>query len=323
MGYVPLIRRSDALALGYTPGEIRGFVSSGRWVRLTAGVFLPRQDYDAADEYGRHAFHARAVAQMAAPDAALSHVSAAVLHGLRPWRISLAAVHLTRDRASGSRTSDRRVMHAARVDEREVRESHGVRVLAVSRSILDLAASEPLEHVVALGDQALRQRLTEIGELEREVGKMGSRSGRPRMLRAVRLMSDRSDSVGESRSRVLMIGEQLPIPLEQVDVFDATGRWLARVDFLLPDHGVIGEFGGRIKYRRDGVATTDAEDVVYREKLREDRLRHAGWVVVRWTWGDVETPGAVAAKIRGAIALAQRGSGPTGTFKVRRLTTQK
>lgn len=214
-------------------------------------------------------------------------------------------------------------MHAARVDECDLREKYGARVLGVARTVIDLAASEPLEQAVVLGDQSLRQGLVDIGELEHAVERMGSRPGRPRVLRAVRCMSDRSDSVGESRSRVLMSREQLPTPLTQVDVLDSAGRWLARVDFLLPQHGVIGEFDGRIKYRRDGVATTDAEDVVYREKLREDQLRHAGWVVVRWTWADVETPGAVAAKIRGAIALAQRGSGPTGTFKVRRLATQK
>ncbi|MEE2060293.1 hypothetical protein [Rhodococcus artemisiae] len=323
MGHEPLIHRSEALALGYTPGEIRGFVSTGRWVRLAAGIFLPRDTYDTADDYGRHLFHSLAVVQVASSDTALSHVSAAVLHGLRPWRISLDDVHLTRNRPSGSKRSRGRVMHAARVDECDLREKYGARVLGVARTVLDLAASEPLEQAVVLGDQSLRQGLVDIGELEHAAGRMGSRPGRPRVLRAVRCMSDRSDSVGESRSRVLMSREQLPTPLTQVDVLDSAGRWLARVDFLLPQHGVIGEFDGRIKYRRDGVATTDAEDVVYREKLREDQLRHAGWVVVRWTWADVETPGAVAAKIRGAIALAQRGSGPTGTFKVRRLATQK
>jgi len=122
---------------------------------------------------------------------------------------------------------------------------------------------------------------------------------------------------------VLMLRERLPLPLTLVDVFDVADHWLARVAFLWHEHGVIGEFDGRIKYRRDGVATAEAEDVVYREKLREDRIRHAGWVVVRWTWAALETPGAVTSKIRGSHRPAQRGSGPTGRFVVPRLSTQK
>ncbi|MDO1486751.1 Uncharacterised protein [Rhodococcus rhodochrous] len=214
-------------------------------------------------------------------------------------------------------------MHTARLDDTEVMDRCGVRVLEVARTVVDIAATEPLEESVVLGDRALRQGLTDIGLLQSALERMGAHPGRARASRAVGRMDDRSDSVGESRSRILMVDERLPIPLTQVDVLDAADRWLARVDFLWRDHGVIGEFDGRIKYRRDGVATKDAEDVVYQEKLREDRLRQAGWVVVRWTWDELENPGALASKIRAAMGLAQRGSGPVGRYVVRRLSTQK
>lgn len=72
---------------------------------VAAGIFLPRHTYDTVDDYGRHLFHSLAVVQVASSDTALSHVSAAVLHGLRPWRISLDDVHLTRNRPSGSKRS--------------------------------------------------------------------------------------------------------------------------------------------------------------------------------------------------------------------------
>ncbi|UYP18442.1 hypothetical protein OED52_17550 [Rhodococcus sp. Z13] len=318
-----LIHRTDALARGHGPAQIRTSVRRGEWVRLTSGVYLPRTLYDATDDHGRHAYRAVASVCVSSPDAAISHVSAAVLHGLRPWGLPLDDVHLTYPRTSGGKRTPGRVMHAARLDETDVVEKCGVRVVGVARTVVDVAASESFEHAVVLGDRALRQGLLTRDELERVVARMGSHPGRARARRAVAAMSERSDSVGESRSRVLMIRERLPLPLEQVDVFDANDRWLARVDFLWPELGVLGEFDGRIKYRRDGVATADAEDVVYREKLREDRLRHAGWVVLRWTWADLETPGALASKFRDAVALAQRGSGPVGRYVVRGLPTQK
>lgn len=318
-----LIHRSDAQASGRTPGEIRGLVRNGRWVRLASGVFVPRETYDAADDFGRHALRARAMLQVSSPDAALSHVSAAVLHGLRPWKIALNDVHLTYNRRSGGKRTPGRVMHTARLDEAEVVDRCGARVLEVAWTVVDIAATEPFEESVVLGDRALRQGLTDIALLRSALERMGAHPGRARASRAVGRMDDRSDSVGESRSRILMLDERLPVPLAQADVLDAADRWLARVDFLWAEHGVIGEFDGRIKYRRDGVATKDAEDIVYQEKLREDRLRQAGWVVVRWTWDDLETPGALASKIRAAMELAGRGSGPVGRYVVRRLTTQK
>ncbi|TCN49222.1 hypothetical protein EV641_11671 [Rhodococcus sp. SMB37] len=253
---------------------------------------------------------------------ALSHVSAAVLHGLETWQIPLDAVHATRNRSGGSRQGSGCVLHSSKFTEDEVMSRDGVRVLSVERTIADLSSTLSFEQAVVVGDRALRIGVTTLDELNRAIERMGRHPGHAKAARAVRFMSDRSDSVGESRSRILMIGAQLPIPEEQPDVFDANGRWLARVDFLLPEHGVIGEFDGRIKYRRDGVATRDAEDVVFQEKLREDRLRHAGWVVVRWTWADLQTPDTLVARIHEGIALAARGNGPMGTFETRKLAGQ-
>lgn len=307
-----LIRRREAYARGVTDTEIRRMVRNGMWTRLAAGVFVRSDLYINADERARHALRARAFLENAAPTSALSHVSAGILHGLDIWGIPLDDVHLTRNASSGARRSPGRVVHAAPFGDVDV--LGGARVLPVARTVTDLAASVPFEQAVVLGDSVLRRRLVAPDDLRRAVTDMGSHPGRAKARRAVLFMRGCSDSAGESRSRVLFAREHLPMPLTQVDVFAPAGKWLARVDFLWPDHGVIGEFDGRIKYRRDGVASTDAEDVVYQEKLREDRLRHAGWVVVRWTWADLGTEGAVAAKIRDAFTLAARGSGPVGRY---------
>lgn len=309
-----LILRREAHARGVTDTEIRRLVRNGTWTRLAPGVFVPSDLYARADERARHALRARAFIANAAPASALSHVSAAILHGLDVWQIPLDDVHLTRNAPSGARRSPGRVMHAARFRDEDVVDRVGTRVLSVARTVTDMAATVPVEQAVVLADSALRAELVTSTELGRAVGRMGSHPGIANARRAVQLSSGCSDSAGESRSRVLFVREQIPMPLTQVDIFSVDGRWLARVDFLWPEHGVIGEFDGRIKYRRDGVASSAAEDVVYREKLREDALRHAGWTVVRWTWHDLGNRGAVAAKVREAFTRASRGSGPTGRY---------
>ena len=52
---------------------------------------------------------------------------------------------------------------------------------------------------------------------------------------------------------------------------------------------------------RDG---EDPGQVVYREKLREDRLRELGWQVVRWVWADLAHPDVIAGRLRRAFARA-------------------
>lgn len=313
-----LILRREAHARGVTDAEIRRLVRNGTWTRLASGVFVQSDQYAGADDHARHALRARAFIANAGPTSALSHVSAAVLHGLDVWQIPLDDVHLTRNAPSGARRTPGRVMHAALFREADVVDRRGARVLSVARTITDVAATVPVEQAVVLADSALRAGLVAPVDLTCAVERMGSHPRIAHARRVVQLSSGCSDSVGESRSRVLFVREQIPLPLTQVDVFSADGRWLARVDFLWPEHGVIGEFDGRIKYRRDGVATTAAEDVVYREKLREDALRHAGWTVVRWTWQDLGTRGAVATKVREAFARAARGSGPTGRYATKK-----
>lgn len=78
----------------------------------------------------------------------------------------------------------------------------------------------------------------------------------------------------------------------------STGAFVARVDFLVAGTRVVVEFDGKSKYADGDPA------VLWAEKRREDRLRRLGYVVVRITWADLETPGAVAARVRTALAAA-------------------
>ncbi|UIJ36253.1 hypothetical protein [Allobranchiibius sp. GilTou73] len=100
------------------------------------------------------------------------------------------------------------------------------------------------------------------------------------------LADRRSGSEGESLSRARMFEMGFPQPELQVRIPDGERR-AAYGDFGWGD--LIGEFDGRVKYRADGFSGGAAEEVVWREKLREDAIRRTHRVV-RWIWDDAFEP---------------------------------
>ncbi|RIJ77083.1 hypothetical protein D1871_08990 [Nakamurella silvestris] len=48
----------------------------------------------------------------------------------------------------------------------------------------------------------------------------------------------------------------------------------------------------------------DAGDAVFREKLREDRMRETGRAVIRWVWEDLDHPAALVRRLRRALDRA-------------------
>ena len=125
--------------------------------------------------------------------------------------------------------------------------------------------------------------------------------------RAVALLDPRSESPGESFSRVIFHLARLPAPEPQFSVFAPDGRFVGRGDFGWPDFGVLGEFDGKAKYgellRRPGQS---AEEVLIAEKQREDRLRELGWMVIRWMWQDLTRPEALIDRLRKAFARGRQ-----------------
>ncbi|MET0693332.1 MAG: hypothetical protein ABWY56_05345, partial [Propionibacteriaceae bacterium] len=77
-------------------------------------------------------------------------------------------------------------------------------------------------------------------------------------------------------------------------------------DFCWEHYRTLGEFDGRVKYGRLLKPGESVEDVIYREKLREDALRDEIWEMVRWTWADLTSPDALERRLRRAFARGLR-----------------
>jgi hypothetical protein len=238
--------------------------------------------------------------------AVVSHQSAAVLHGLPLWGVRLDRVHVTRRPPASSEVGRSLRAHVARLADHEVTEVDGLPVTDPVRTALDLARSLPLEPAVVLLDAALHRDLVQQPLLADRAQEMpGTRGGRS-AVRALGLADGRSESVGESRSRVLLHRLGLAPSTLQRTIHSESGRELGRADFAWEEERVVGEFDGRVKYGRVLRPGQDPGAVVFEEKRREDAIRDEDWGMVRWVWSELVPGTVVGERVRRARARGRR-----------------
>lgn len=238
------------LEQGYTRTNLRSLVRRGSLYPLRRGAYhLGPLDPD-EDDPGGYLAHRRLIAAtlpQLEPNAVLCHGSAAVLHGLPVWHHSIAATHVVRDGNGGGQRRDHVHLHRTPLEPDDVTTVDGMLVTTLGRTVADLGRAAPKMESVAAGDHALRLGL-EPDELQQVLATMYRWPG----VRAARSMADfldhRSESAGESGSRVRMMQDGIPQPELQRELFDEDGTFIARVDFFWEEHRTVGEFDGEIKY---------------------------------------------------------------------------
>jgi hypothetical protein len=195
-----------------------------------------------------------------------------VLHRLPIWPTALDRVHVTRNRSSGGKRRSIVHVHTAPLPDDQVTAIDRVPATSLVRTVLDLCRTLPIEQAVAAGDAALAYGLVRH-VLEDQLTRMTRWPGIRQARRAVELLDPRSESAGESASRVRLHQDGLPAPDLQHDIFDEQGAFVARVDFLWKEQRTFGEFDGKIKYGRLLKPGQSIEEVLFEEKRREDALR--------------------------------------------------
>lgn len=309
-----LILTRDLVQRGFTASEVARMERAGELVRLRRGAYAPRQEepdpVDVDDEHAqlapRHRQLIDATLAQLHPRAVISHGSAAVLHGLPVFPGALQQVHVTRNRHGGGVLRAPVRIHGSRLRDCDITVCDGIPVTSMARTVGDLARTLPFDQAVAVGDHALRigvdaEELADVLEFAaRWVGVSQAR-------RVAAFIDGRSESVGESFSRVRCHELGLPAPVLQHDVFDDHGLHAGRADFAWPEFNTLGEFDGKIKYRR-ALRRPDetVEQAVIREKLREDRLRDLGWQVVRWIWEELFRAEVIVRRVQRAFARGRR-----------------
>lgn len=294
--------RPELLAAGYTDDELRRARRTGELVVIRRGAYVPATDERLADATARHALAVRAAVAQLPAGAVVSHVSAAVLLGLRVWGVPLTRVHVTRSRESGGRQGRQVHVHAALLRADEIVEVDGVPVTTPARTVVDTARRAPFTGSVVIADAALEAGLVDPAALADAVDRARRRPGVAQARRVVAFADGGGQNVGESRSRVLLARAGLPPPVLQWPVSDFAGQHIGTTDFGWPDRGTVGEFDGMVKYGRLLRPGQSAGDVVVAEKYREDRLRDEGLRVARWIWRELDDIDMVAARLWRAFA---------------------
>ena len=299
----PALRRA-LVADGWSDDELARARRSGELARIRRGAYVDGHLPPAVTD--RHRLLVQATLAGLRRDAVVSHESAAVLHGLPTWGLRLGRVHVTRRPPASSDVTRTLRCHVARLGDGEVTVVDGVPVTDPARTALDLARCLPFEVAVVLLDDVLARRSVGPGTLrERREGMLGIRGSR-RAARAVSFADDRSESVGESRSRVLLHRLGLPPSALQHRIHSADGLLLSRADFAWEAERLLGEFDGRAKYGRLLRPGQEPGDVVFEEKRREDAMRAEDWGMVRWTWDDIDRDGVLAGRVGRALRARRR-----------------
>lgn len=277
-------------------------VRRGELIRIRRGGYVTE---DVAGERERHRRLIDATLRHSSTDVVVSHLSAAVLHGLPLFRNTLARVELSRSGRSGGYV--RRAVHLRAVpltdSDRVVLDGRPVTSLA--RTVVDVACRLPERRAVAVADAGLSLGLT-AGQAAAAISGLGGRTGIGRARRVLDFADARSESVGESEGRFVMAAAGVPPPDLQYEVHNRWGELVARCDYAWAEQRTLGEFDGLIKYGRLLKQGETSSDVVVAEKLREDALRDLGWEVVRLIWADLSRPAEIADRIRRAFARARR-----------------
>jgi hypothetical protein len=291
----PLLRTS-LLAAGWTDDELRRLRRRGELTAITGGAYVESSDPRLRRREARHALLVAAAVPRVAPDSVISHVSAAVQHGLPIWDIPLDRVHTSRPRRSGGLRTGRLHVHTAPLAPEDVTEVGGIVVTSVVRTLLDLARTVGFEQAVVVADAALHRHQCTRDDLRAGLERLARWRGAPAARRVVAFADPGAESPGESRSRVAMARLGLPAPVLQWQVRRG-GVLLGEVDFGWPELGKVGEFDGFAKYGRLLLPGQVPADVVFAEKVREDAIRAEDLGMTRWTWGEIDDFAGVARRL--------------------------
>ena len=214
-------------------------------------------------------------------------------------------VHLIDERRTGGRSQLDVVRHCVGLELVDPVVVDGMLVTSPARTAFDFAISRPFEHAIVLTDAVIRDWPGAEQELRRLAEQYGRGRGWQKLRRVLAFMDARSGSAGESLSRCLMDALRFVRPELQVPI--ATDGRTEFGDFGWEEVLGLGEFDGEVKYRLDRYrAGGTAEDVVIREKNRENRMRRQRPNFARWDWGDLHAGRLEGILLRAGIPKRDR-----------------
>ena len=294
---------SDATGVGVSRNALSRLVRSGQVVNVGPRAYVVSAAHHAATSpEARHRLTTLAVLRSFGGRLAASHHSALALHGLPFWRVDETTFHVCRVAGRSSRVRGELHLHES-VPPRDLVTfpSNGALATNATLAVIGTAVVSGVEAGIVAADAALKRERTTLAQLAQALGTMRHTAGTAAARQAVALADPLCESVGETRTRlVLQSVPGAPRLRSQYPVLDERGKVIARVDFLVGDRVVV-EFDGKKKYGMDG---RRPEADLWAEKLREDDLRSRGFIVVRVIWPQLDRPDEIVRRVLRALREA-------------------
>jgi len=170
---------------------------------------------------------------------------------------------------------------------------------SVVRTLADLGRRLPLVEAVAALDMALHKRLLKSDDLRSWVCAHQRHPGIRRLRQTIELAEPATESVMETRLRLLLVLARLPRPKAQVHLYDEVGHFLGRPDFYYPLHRLALEYDG-----------ASHRENLTGDNRRQNRLVEAGYRLLRFTAADVlSAPDSVVDLVRRALSAGTKQPG--------------
>jgi hypothetical protein len=274
---------------GLSRGQLRAGEAAGRWRRVvTDGYRIGARDVTPLD---------RALGRVVVTDGVASGALGALLLDLDAG--GAAVPDVTVDRTAS--TQHRGLRHRLLSPDHIITVS-GFRCTDGLQTLEDLAHRLDDDRWEQALESALRKDLVTVAALEDDLPHLGAQRIRgTRRIRRVLLARPLGAPPTESLLETLMVQIArlvpfLPPPQRQVDVFDAHGRFVARVDLAWPELGLFIELDGE---HHLGQPLYDAN--------RETAIVAAtGWLCGRFTWTECTTHRIATARRLDALVRQAR-----------------
>jgi hypothetical protein len=284
--YVPPFRLSpftaaEAAALGLARGQLRALVREECVRRVLQGVYVAAAASDTL------ALRAAAVAKAVPRGSVVCLRTAAWLWGADVLAMGAhLAVPPVDVMAPSGAAAPRRTLCLGRtgpLPDMDVVELDGVLVTTPARTAADLLRLLRRPDALAALDAMLRE--TAVGKelVGAVLGRFERQRGVVQARQLLELGDGRAESPQESRTRLRCIDAGFPCPEPQIEVFDAFGSFLARLDMGYRALLKAIEFDGDETHR------TPAQ--LRHDRVRREGVEREGWQVVVVTSGQVLSRG--------------------------------
>jgi very-short-patch-repair endonuclease len=183
---------------------------------------------------------------------------------------------------------------------RDLDSVEGFRLTNATRTLVDLAADQPLELLKRAADDALGRRLTTVERLAEAVARASGRRGAAALRElVVHYQGGDGPTESELESRVLELIEAAELPRPRCQRPVRAGGRVRRLDFLFVAERVVIE--------ADGYAYHASPESFERDRQRSNSLTAQGYIVLHWTWRALrERPTELVSELRNALASRRR-----------------